>query len=115
MRAAHDVAGQVFGNDHTVAFAGSQGNLQLNVYKSAMLHNMLTPIELLTDASRSFCDRYAIEIEPNKKRTRGHLGNCLMLVTALTPHLGYEKAAKTSLTAYYEDITYVRLRWSSVL
>ena len=56
------VAVQVFGKDHTVAFAGSQGNLQLNVYKSAMLHNVLTPIELLTDAFRSFCDRCAIGI-----------------------------------------------------
>jgi len=93
------VAVQVFGNDHTVAFAGSQGNLQLNVYKSAMLHNVLTSTELLTDASRSFCDRYAIGIEPNKKRIREHLDNCRMLVTALNPHIGYEKAAKISLTA----------------
>ena len=74
------VAVQVFGNDHTVAFAGSQGNLQLNVYKSAMLHNVLTPIELLTDAFRSFCDRCAIRIEPNKKRIGKHLGDYLMLV-----------------------------------
>jgi fumarate hydratase class II len=51
------VAVQVFGNDHAVAFAGSQGNFQLNVYKTVMLHNVLTSIELLTDASRSFCDR----------------------------------------------------------
>ena len=77
------VAVQVLGNDHTVAFAGSQGNLQLNVYKSAMLHNVLTPIELLTDTSRSFFDRCAIGIEPNKTRIREHLDNCVMLVTAL--------------------------------
>jgi fumarate hydratase class II len=95
----------VFGNDHAVAFAGSQGNFQLNVYKPVMLHNVLTSTELLTDASRSFCDRCAIGIEPNKERIREHLGNCLMLVTALNPHIGYEKAAKISLTAYHEDIT----------
>ena len=53
----------------------------------------------MTDASRSFCDRCAIGIEPDKKRIREHLGNCLMLVTALNPHIGYEKAAKISLTA----------------
>src|ERR1700719_2642468 len=104
------VAVQVFGNDHAVAFAGSQGNFQLNVCKPVMLHNVLTSIELLTDASRSFCDRCAIGIEPNKKRIREHLGNCLMLVTALNPHIGYEKAAKISLTAYTRTLLYVRLR-----
>ena len=93
------------GNDHAVAFAASHGNFQLNVYKPVMLHNVLTSIELLTDVSRSFCDRCAIGIEPNKKRISEHLGNCLMLVTALNPHIGYEKAAKISLTAYHEDIT----------
>lgn len=99
------VAVQVFGNDHAVAFAGSQGNFQLNVYKPVMLHNVLTSIELLTDACRSFCDRCAVGIEPNKKRIREHLKNSLMLVTALNPHIGYEKAAKISLTAYREDLT----------
>jgi len=99
------VAVQVFGNDHAVAFAGSQGNFQLNVYKPVMLHNVLTSIELLTDACRSFCDRCAIGIEPNKKRIKEHLDNSLMLVTALNPHIGYENAAKISLTAYHEDLT----------
>jgi fumarate hydratase class II len=62
------VAVQVFGNDHAVAFAGSQGNFQLNVYKPVMLHNVLTSVELLTDACRSFCERCAVGIEPNEKR-----------------------------------------------
>ena len=99
------VAVQVFGNDHAVAFAGSQGSFQLNVYKPVMLHNVLTSVELLADACRSFCDRCAIGIEPNKKRIKEHLENSLMLVTALNPHIGYEKAAKISLTAYHEDLT----------
>ena len=99
------VAVQVFGNDHAVAFAGSQGNFQLNVYKPVMLHNVLTSIELLADASRSFCDRCAIGIEPNEKRIKDHLDHSLMLVTALNPHIGYEKAAKISLTAYHEDLS----------
>ena len=99
------VAVQVFGNDHAVAFAGSQGNFQLNVYKPVMLHNVLTSIELLTDACRSFCDRCAIGIEPNKKRIKEHLDGSLMLVTALNPHIGYEKAARISLTAYHENLT----------
>src|SRR5580704_4028865 len=99
------VAVQVFGNDHAVAFAGSQGNFQLNVYKPVILHNLLTSIELVADASRSFCERCAVGIEPNKKRIKEHLDNSLMLVTALNPHIGYEKAAKISLTAYREDIS----------
>jgi fumarate hydratase class II len=97
------VAVQVFGNDHAVAFAGSQGNFQLNVYKPVMLHNVLTSIELLADASSSFCERCAVGIEPNEKRIKEHLDNSLMLVTALNPYIGYEKSAKISLTAYHED------------
>ena len=99
------VAVQVFGNDHAVAFAGSQGNFQLNVYKPVMLHNLLLSTELLADASRSFCERCAIGIEPNEQRIKEHLDNSLMLVTALNPHIGYEKAAKISLTAYREDLS----------
>jgi fumarate hydratase class II len=99
------VAVQVFGNDHAVAFAGSQGNFQLNVYKTVMLHNVLMSIELLADVARSFCERCAIGIEPNGKRIKEHLDNSLMLVTALNPRIGYEKAAKISLTAYHEDLS----------
>jgi fumarate hydratase class II len=99
------VAVQVFGNDHAVAFAGSQGNFQLNVYKPVMLHNVLTSIELLADACRSFSERCAAGLEPNEKRIKEHLDNSLMLVTALNPHIGYEKAAKISLTAYREEMT----------
>jgi fumarate hydratase, class II len=99
------VAVQVFGNDHAVAFAGSQGNFQLNVYKPVILHNVLTSIELLRDGCSSFCDRCAIGIEPNGKRIQEHLDHSLMLVTALNPHIGYEKSAQISLTAYRKDIS----------
>jgi fumarate hydratase class II len=99
------VAVQVFGNDHAVAFAGSQGNFQLNVYKPVILHNVLESIQLLADAANSFNDRCATGIEPNEKRIRMHLEGSLMLVTALNPHIGYEKAAQISLKAYREDIT----------
>jgi fumarate hydratase, class II len=99
------VAVQVFGNDHAVAFAGSQGNFQLNVYKPVILHNVLVSIELLGDACRTFTEHCASGIEPNEKRIKEHLDNSLMLVTALNPHIGYEKAAKISLTAYREDIS----------
>jgi fumarate hydratase, class II len=99
------VAVQVFGNDHAVAFAGSQGNFQLNVYKPVILHNVLASVELLAEGARSFNDRCARGIEPNEKRIRDHLANSLMLVTALNPHIGYEKAAEISLKAYREDLT----------
>ena len=99
------VAVQVFGNDHAVAFAGSQGNFQLNVYKPVILHNVLESIRLLADGARSFNDRCAAGIEPNAKRIREHLDGSLMLVTALNPHIGYEKSAQISLTAYREDLT----------
>ena len=96
---------QVFGNDHAVAFAGSQGNFQLNVYKPVMLHNVMESAQLLAEACLSFKARCAQGIEPNEKRIAAHLENSLMLVTALNPHIGYEKAAKISLTAYREEIS----------
>ena len=99
------VAVQVFGNDHSVAFAGSQGNFQLNVYKPVILHNLLESAQLLADACRSFTVHCATGIEPAEKRIKEHLDGSLMLVTALNPHIGYEKAAKISLTAYHEDTT----------
>jgi fumarate hydratase, class II len=99
------VAVQVFGNDHAVAFAGSQGNFQLNVYKPVILHNVLESIQLLAEGARSFNDRCAKGIEPNEKRIHAHLENSLMLVTALNPHIGYEKAAEISLKAYREELT----------
>jgi fumarate hydratase class II len=99
------VAVQVFGNDHAVAFAGSQGNFQLNVYKPVILHNVLQSVQLLAEVTRSFNDRCARGIEPNEKRIREHLDNSLMLVTALNPHIGYEKAAQIALKAYREDLS----------
>ncbi len=99
------VAVQVFGNDHAVAFAGSQGNFQLNVYKPVILHNVLVSIELLADGCRSFTERCAAGIEPNRKRIQEQLDRSLMLVTALNPHLGYEKAAQIALLAYREDLS----------
>jgi len=99
------VAVQVFGNDHAVAFAGTQGNFQLNVYKPIILHNVLDSIQLLADATRSFNDRCARGLEPNEKRIRDHLDSSLMLVTALNPHIGYEKAAQISLKAYREELS----------
>ena len=97
------VAVQVFGNDCSVAFAGSQGTLQLNVYRPVALHNVLESIQLLAEGCRSFDLNCARGIEPDEKRIKEHLDNSLMLVTALNPHIGYEKAAKIALKAYHED------------
>ncbi len=99
------VAVQVFGNDQSVAFAGSQGNFQLNVYRPVTLHNVLESIQLLSEGCRSFDEHCARGIEPNEKRIKEHLDNSLMLVTALNPHIGYEKAAQISLKAYRENIS----------
>jgi len=99
------VAVQVFGNDHAIAFAGSQGNFQLNVYKTIILHNVLESIQLLAQGCRSFNEHCAKGIVPNEKRIKEHLDNSLMLVTALNPKIGYENAAKISLLAYHEDIS----------
>jgi fumarate hydratase class II len=94
------VAVQVFGNDTAVAFAGTQGHFQLNVYKPVILHNTLESIELLADGIRSFDERCARGIEPNRERIRRNVEESLMLVTALNPHIGYENSARIALKAH---------------
>jgi len=96
------VAARVFGNDATVAFSGTQGNFQLNVFKPVMLHAALESIELLGDAIASFDERCARGIEPHRANIRDHVANSLMLVTALNPHIGYENAAKIAQLAHKE-------------
>lgn len=99
------VAVQVFGNDHAVAFAGSQGNFQLNVFKPLILFDVLESIRLLADGCRSFDEHCARGIAPNPERIQEHLDSSLMLVTALSPHIGYEKAAKIAILAHREKTT----------
>ncbi|MDN5843332.1 MAG: class II fumarate hydratase [Alcaligenaceae bacterium] len=99
------VCAQVFGNDAAVAFAGSQGNFQLNVYKPVMVHNVLESIELLADASLSFDEHCAFGIEPNRQRIDENLQKNLMLVTALNRHIGYDKAAAIAKKAHKEHST----------
>ena len=96
------VAVRVYGNDAAVAFAGSQGNFQLNVYKPVMLQGVLESIELLADSMDSFDERCAQGIEPDLARIRANVERSLMLVTALNPHIGYENAAKIALAAHRE-------------
>jgi fumarate hydratase class II len=99
------VAVQVFGNDAAVAFAGSQGNFQLNVYKPVMVHNVLESIALIGDACASFNDHCAVGLEPNVARIAENLGKNLMQVTALNRHIGYDKAAKIAKKAHLEGTT----------
>jgi len=99
------VAAQVFGNDHTIAFAGSQGNFQLNAYKPIILHNLLESAELLAEACASFEERCARGIAANERRIKQHLDESLMLVTALSPHIGYAKAAEIAHAAHHRGIT----------
>ena len=75
------------------------------VTEPVMLHNVLASIQLLAEGARSFDERCAAGIAPNEKRIREHLDGSLMLVTALNPHIGYEKSAQISLKAYREDLT----------
>lgn len=96
------VCTQVFGNDATVAFAGSQGNFQLNVYKPVMVHNVLESITLLADACRAFNDNCAVGIEPNLGKINENIDKNLMLVTALNRYIGYDKAAVIAKTAHHE-------------
>jgi len=93
---------QVFGNDAAVAFAGSQGHFQLNVFKPLMVHNVLESADLLADACDSMRIHCATGIEPNLARIKHHLDDSLMLVTALNTHIGYEKAAKIAKKAHVE-------------
>jgi fumarate hydratase class II len=99
------VAVQVFGHDHAVAFAGSQGNFQLNVFKPVMLYNLLDSAELLADSLDAFSTHCAAGIAPQREHIAAHLAENLMLVTALNPHIGYEQSAKTALLAHRENLT----------
>lgn len=96
---------QVYGNDAAVAFAASQGNFQLNVFKPVMVHNVLESIALLSDACSSFNDQCAVGIEPNLERIQQNLGSNLMVVTALNRHIGYDNAAAIAKKAHKEGTT----------
>jgi len=96
---------QVYGNDQAVAFAASQGNFQLNVFKPVILHNVLESVQLLADACHSFDMHCAVGIRPDVARIAKHLDENLMVVTALNPHIGYEKAAKIAMAAHHEGLS----------
>ena len=96
---------QVMGNDAAVGIAASQGNFQLNVFMPVLISNFLESARLLTDAIRSFCVHCAEGIRPNRERIEENMQKSLMLVTALNPYIGYEKAAIVAKTAHRENLT----------
>ncbi|RKE34837.1 fumarase class II [Paraburkholderia sp. BL23I1N1] len=96
---------QVFGNDVAVNIGGASGNFELNVFRPMIAHNVLQSIRLLADGTHSFNDNCAVGIEPNRERIDTLLNESLMLVTALNPHIGYDKAAKIAKKAHKEGTT----------
>ncbi len=96
---------QVFGNDATIGFAGSQGNFELNVFKPVLAYNLLQSIRLLADSCESFEEHCAAGIEPDLAVIKRHVDNSLMLVTALNPKIGYDNAAKVAKHAHKKGMT----------
>jgi len=99
------LAAQVIGNDVAVAIGGASGHLELNVYKPMIIHAFLQSARLLADGCRSFEEHCARGIEPNEERIRALVEGSLMLVTALAPHIGYDRAAEIAKKAHREGTT----------
>jgi fumarate hydratase class II len=99
------VAVQVMGNDAAIGFAGSQGNFELNVFKPVMIHNFLHSVRLLADSCRSFTGHCVQGMELDRQRIEQYVKNSLMLVTALNPKIGYDKAAEIAKKAHHEKIS----------
>src|SRR5689334_14690370 len=96
---------QVFGNDVAINFGGASGNFELYVFRPMIAHNFLQSVRLLADGMRSFNEHCAVGIEPNRERIGELVGRSLMLVTALNPHIGYDKAAQIAKKAHKEGTT----------
>jgi fumarate hydratase class II len=96
---------QVMANDVAVGFAGASGYLEMNVYKTVIIHNIMQSLRILTDGCTNF-RKFLIEgTEPNLKKIQSYIDNSLMLVTALTPIIGYDKSAKLANYASEHDLT----------
>lgn len=99
------VVTQIFGNDATITFAASQGNFELNVFKPVIIYNFLQSVRLLSDSMISFDEKCIVGLEPNLEVIEKNVNRSLMLVTALNPYIGYEKAAEIAKLAYEKGIT----------
>jgi fumarate hydratase class II len=93
------------GNDVAVNIGGATGHFELNVFKPVIVYNTLQSLRLLGDASRSFTDNMVVGIQANMGRIEELMQSSLMLVTALSPHIGYDKAAKVAHQAHHEGTT----------
>jgi len=96
---------RVMGNDSTVTMAGSQGQFELNVYKPLIVHTIMESIELLTDSMRSFNHNCLAGLSPNHARLDYYTERSLMLVTALSPHIGYDKASEAAKYAHQNNLS----------
>jgi fumarate hydratase class II len=96
---------QVFGNDVAITVGGASGNFELNVFKPMIAHNFLQSARLLADGMRSFDEHCARGIAPNRERIGQLMEQSLMLVTALAPHIGYDRAAQIAKQAQHSGIT----------
>jgi fumarate hydratase class II len=96
---------QVFGNNAAITFADSQGHFELNVYNPVMAYNFLQSVDLLADAAVAFTDNCVVGIEPRLDNIKAALDRSLMLVTALAPKIGYDKAAEIAKTAHKRGTT----------
>lgn len=99
------IVAQVVGNDATITFSGASGNFELNVYKPVIIYNLLQSVRLLSDGCRSFGEKCVAGITANEQIIAGYVQNSLMLVTALNPHIGYDKAAQIAKQAHEQGTT----------
>ena len=99
------LSAQVFGNDVAVNLGGASGTFELNVYRPLIIHNVLQSVRMLADGMESFDEHCARGIEPNRERIAELVERSLMLVTALNPHIGYDKSAEIAKKAHREGTT----------
>jgi fumarate hydratase class II len=96
---------QVYGNDLALSFAATQGNFELNVFNPVMIYNFLHSTTLLRDACTMFREHAVEGLQPNESQIKKYLDESLMVVTALSPHIGYDKAAEIAKKAHHEKTT----------
>ncbi|QYC72141.1 class II fumarate hydratase [Chlamydia suis] len=99
------VCSQVIGNNQSIIFAGTKGNFELNVMKPVIIYDFLQSVDLLSGAMRAFADYFVSGLKVNKERLQQNVDRSLMLVTALTPILGYDKCSKIALKAFHENLS----------
>ena len=99
------VAAQVMGNDTAVAIAGAGGYLEINLYKPMMIYNIIQSVHILADSCNNFTDYLVEGMEPNRRKIEQYLHESLMLVTSLSPVIGYDKASEIAHFAFENDLT----------